>query len=234
MKRKRRGWILGLSALGIVSAGATGAYFSDQIAVVNEIRMGDVDISLEEFSLKDGKEIPYEDPKLVQPGDIVSKIPRITNLAEPCWIRVKVGYRNDKEELEGFRDEDLSGISAKWVRRGEYYYYTSVLEPSEAVDIFHNLQVPAYWDNEHAGQNLDVIVDAQAIQAVHFQPDFEAMSPWGNQEVEVCIHKESDRVERKQEIIAHKVEFNGAAHKLISVSDDFFSNFGTVMPGDTL
>lgn len=234
MKRKRIGRFLGIFLAAGISIGGTNAYFSDQIALVNEIQMGDVDIELREYTLKNGKEMAYETPQSVMPGDRISKIPRITNLAEPCWIRAKVQYKNETKELEGFSDENLSGISSKWKKQGEYYYYTEIVKEKESVDLFHTVKIPEDWNEFYEEHQFAIDIQAEAIQAVHFEPDFQAMSPWGNEEIELCVHEENDRMYQKKEQIRHKIEFNGQAHKLISVSDDFFSNFGSAMPGDLL
>lgn len=232
--RKIKMLILSFSLASILMGNVTYAGFTDHISVVNEIWTGDVNISLKEYALLDGKEIRYEDPECVQPGDRISKIPRIMNLAEPCWIRAKVEYINKNDELEGLSEKNLVGLSKKWVKRGEYYYYTEVLNEKESVDLFHEIHIPEEWDNEYSEKSFSVIIRSEAIQAVHFEPDFDAMSPWGNQEAELCIHKENDRIIKRKEAWNHKVEFNGIAHKLISVSNDFFANFETAMPGDVL
>ena len=68
------------------------------------------------------------------PGDVVSKIPRIINAAQPCWVRVRVFCSDDGEDMEGLSYKEMKGISKDWVKRGEYYYYTKILEKSDSVD----------------------------------------------------------------------------------------------------
>lgn len=231
-KWKYASLVLAISAC--LGAGGTYAFVSDEVSVINEVQMGDIDIAIREYELSEGKEIPYQNQKLVQPGDVISKIPRIQNLAEPCWIRVQVKYQSDLKHTEGLSEECLSGFSSKWIRRGDYYYYTEVLKKKESVDLFHEVRLPSEWDNHHAGQDLTLDIRAEAIQAIHFKPDFDAMSPWGNENIELCVHEANDRITEKKEILQHRIEFNGSAHKLISISDNFFSNFETAMPGDSL
>jgi predicted ribosomally synthesized peptide with SipW-like signal peptide len=234
---KNRKWkllLLVMAATAVFGTAGTMAVFSSEVSVRNEIHMGDVDIALREYALIDGREVEYQGDGILQPGDIVSKIPRITNEAEPCWIRVRVRYVNDQEALEGFSDGSLKGFSSKWVKRGEYYYYTEILKTGESVDLFHQLEVPSEWDASHNGQQLAVDIQAEAIQAVHMTPDFEALSPWGGQEVELCVHEENNRPVENREVLLHKIEFNGSAHRLLAISEDFFSNFGAAMPGDVL
>lgn len=220
------------SAAIIAGLSGTYGYFSDIVTVTNHIATGDINISLKEYEIKQGKETSYTNPKVVMPGDVISKIPRITNHAEPCWVRARITYENDRNELESLSDENLGGISGQWVRQGDYYYYTKVLEHGETATLFQEIEIPAGWTEEHASQNLKVAIQADAIQAANFQPDFRAMSPWGNQEIELCIHEENGKVISEKSKVSLSVEFNGNAHKLLAVPDDFFTNIRTAMPGD--
>ena len=165
---------------------------------------------------------------------MISKIPRITNHALPCWVRARILYTNSVKELEGLNDTNLSGFPAKWIRRGEYYYYTSILKKRESVDLFQSVHIPASWEKEHELQKLGMIIQAEAIQAANFTPDFAAMSPWGNQLIRQCIHEENGTMTCKKPQTKLTVEFNGKAHKLLAVPGDFFTNLGTAMPGDVL
>lgn len=79
-----------------------------------------------------------------------------------------------------------------------------------------------------------MIIQAEAIQAANFTPDFAAMSPWGNQLIRQCIHEENGTMTCKKPQTKLTVEFNGKAHKLLAVPGDFFTNLGTAMPGDVL
>lgn len=233
MKRiwKKAGILLLLS--GILGSGTVvWSAFSDTVSVRNHISLGDVNIKLSEKELKEGKEIPYQNPKIIFPGDYISKIPMITNLAEDCWVRARIQYRKEEGDLEGFSDDNLGGFSSRWVKQGEYFYYTDILETGESIDLFHTVHVPEEWTEEHAGQHLAIDIQTDAIQAKNFRPDFEALSPWGDHPIELCVHEENGRVVSRKAQTANIVEFNGAAHRLIAVPDDFFSGFGTMMPGD--
>lgn len=149
-------------------------------------------------------------------------------------MRARIVYANDQKELEGLDDTKLSGFSSKWIKRGEYYYYTSILKRKEAVDLFQSVHIPASWEKEHELQKLGLTIQAEAIQAANFTPDFSAMSPWGNQLIRQCVHEEDGAMTCKKPQTKLAVEFNGKAHKLLSVPGDFFTNLGTAMPGDVL
>lgn len=232
MKIPKKMVIAVLSASMIAGISGTYGYFSDIVTVTNHIATGDVNISLKEYEVKQGRETSYSNPKIVLPGDVISKIPRITNHAQPCWVRARISYENDNEELEALSDRNLLGVSEQWMRQGEYYYYTRVLNQGETVTLFQGVEIPSAWTEEHSSQNLKVNIQADAIQAANFQPDFNAMSPWGNREIELCIHEENGETVSKKEKVELSVEFNGDAHKLLAVPDDFFGNIGTAMPGD--
>ena len=232
--RKRTKIAAGILFMGILGISCVYGYFSDTLQVVNHISVGDIKISVEEYEKKGTKEVPYRNSGMVLPGDTVSKIPRITNRALPCWVRARISYTNDHKELEGLDDTNLSGFSSNWIRRGEYYYYTSVLKRKETVELFQYVHIPSSWKKEHELQKLGLTIQAEAIQAANFTPDFSAMSPWGNQLIQQCVHEEDGAMTCRKPQTKLSVEFNGKAHKLLSVPGDFFTNLGTAMPGDVL
>ena len=63
------------------------------------------------------KEILYQNQKMVLPGDRISKIPRITNRSEPCWVRVKITYADNLENRKGLNDTNLTGMPKYWVKK---------------------------------------------------------------------------------------------------------------------
>jgi predicted ribosomally synthesized peptide with SipW-like signal peptide len=220
--------------IGLLAGQQIFAAFSDTVTVQNQIATGDVHISLEEYEKKNGKEISYTDQKTVMPGDVVSKIPRITNRASACWIRAKILFQNDREDLEGLNETMLGGMSSAWKKIGEYYYYTKILTNKESVDLFTELRIPSDWSEQHENQELTLEIQAEAIQAANFTPDFEAMSPWGDQNIEQCLHEINGTVTCQKSNIELKIQFHGGAHRLLAIPDDFFSNFSSAMPGDVL
>ena len=114
-------WILA----GILTAGSiamcVSAYgkFSDSVTVTNHISTGDINISMKELEKKNGKEILYQNQKMVLPGDRISKIPRITNRSEPCWVRVKITYADNLENRKGLKESAIlnlrHGKKRKWI-----------------------------------------------------------------------------------------------------------------------
>lgn len=224
----------GFLLAGVITTAAVYASFSDELNVVNHISMGDINISVSEYAKKGTGEVKYRESAKVLPGQVISKIPRIKNDALPCWIRARITYSGEKGELEGLTDENIGGISAEWVKRGEYYYYTKILKKQESVDLFQTVLIPETWSEEHSSQNLTLDIQTDAIQAANFKPDFSAMSPWGNQVIQQCIHEQNGALTCKKGETKLSVEFNGKAHRLIAVPNDFFVNLETAMPGDVL
>lgn len=218
---------------GTLSTAVYGA-FSDRLDVVNTVSVGDINISMMEYAKKGAGEVKYQAPTYVIPGQQISKIPRITNEALPCWIRARITYGGSDDRLENLGDDYILGISEDWVKRGEYFYYTRILKKKESVDLFQSICLPETWTEDHEMQEIKIDVQADAVQAANFTPDFSAMSPWGNQEIQQCIHEQNGTLTCQKGAEKLSVEFSGKAHQLIAVPDDFFVNLQTAMPGDVL
>lgn len=225
-----------LLILAVILACSMRVYgeYQESVTVTNHISTGNVDIRLSEYQ-QDGKSVrEYRDPGVVLPGEEISKIVRVENLGEPAYVRIKVSWANDREGIESLQDKDLLGIGKDWKKAGEYYYYKKPLKKRESVDFMKGLRIPAEWDSSHSLQNISLAFRADAIQARNMSPDFSAMSPWGNQTILASIKEspgESEKLPAKDSLLT--VVFQGEAHKLLALPEDFFKNFGTIMPGDT-
>ena len=219
----KRSWVTAAAVAAAAFLGIAGTYglFSDTLKVSNHIATGDVNIGVKEYAKKGNSESTYKAPSVVTPGEQISKIPRITNYGMSCWIRARIGYENSNSGLEGLSDSQILGMDKNWVKRGEYYYYTQPLKRKGHTDLFQAVTFPEKWTEEHAGQELGVTIQAEAIQAANFQPDFSAMSPWGNQEIQKCVHEQNNTVICKEQDTKLSVTFNGKAKKLLSVPGDF-------------
>ena len=240
MKRKKvLALILACTVCGATAIGAYAA-FVDSIAIDSSIQMGLVNIDLKEYQedKSSGKLVDYvngtaNEPKIVLPSEQISKIPKVTNKGEDCYLRASFTYSGATDELEGLSDDDLTGMTEDWEKIGDYWYYKNVLKKGESTDIFQGISVPADWTEAHASQELKVNVRAEAIQAKNFKPDYSAMSPWGNHTIELALTEDDGEVTEVQKNVKLSVEFNGDAHKLVAAPKNFFQNFGTMMPGDT-
>lgn len=208
---------------------------SDSLTVENHIQTGDINIKLEEYQVNaNGKEEKYSHEGYVLPGDNISKIPRITNLAEPCYIRILLTFSSPKNSsLPGLSINNLHGFSDTWIAAGDYYYYPNILDTDDTLDIFQSVQIPSDYANEYAEQELGISIQVDAIQSQNFTPDFTSQTPWGDQIIEICAHNQTEAF-IKNPYVSHYVEYEGNSHKLVTASKDFFSNLGHIMPGDTL
>ena len=184
-KRVRIGCAAASLLMGI---SGTYAYYRSSVETINKIAVGDVNIGIWEYEEDGDGEKKYEGPEngIVLPSQVISKIPRITNYAEPCYVRVKPVF--DEEETQDYRlgEEDLGGIEDVWLKAGEYYYYPKVLGKQESVDFFRTITIPSAWTSEAEGQVLSVEIQAEAVQAANVTPDFTAEAPWG-EELELSL-----------------------------------------------
>lgn len=296
----------GILVTAVSTISGSYAYYQDSVTVTNHISTGDVNIGIQEYEKDGDTEKVYAGPKegIVLPSQTISKIPRITNYAETCYIRVKTTYsgeaadsvsnidtgtensetvsnidtkRQDEnpettetpnateettpaqvepEEPETtpeptetpsddqngetsveyvLSDEDLDGISDAWVKQGEYYYYTKPLKNGESADFFQNVTIPAAWTSKAQDRVLGLTVTAEAVQAANFTPDFNSEAPWGDTEIEQCVHEKDNSItEVTKQYTAMSVTYEGAARNLVAAPEDFFKNLQTAMPGDTI
>ena len=106
MKRKL---VLATGILVTVACTMSGtyAYYQDSVTVSNHISTGDVNIGIQEYEKDGDSEKFYQGPAdgIVLPSQTVSKIPRITNYAETCYIRVKTTYTSEAPELTSAVDD---------------------------------------------------------------------------------------------------------------------------------
>lgn len=260
----------GILVTAVSTISGSYAYYQDSVTVTNHISTGDVNIGIQEYEKDGDTEKVYAGPAdgIVLPSQTISKIPRITNYAETCYIRVKTTYSGeasdsvsnvdtekpekpeitpeptetpsvdqDKETPAEYvlSDEELDGISDEWVKQGEYYYYTQPLKNGESADFFQNVTIPAAWTSKAQDRVLGLTVTAEAVQAANFTPDFNSESPWGDTEIEQCVHETDNSItEVTKQYTAMSITYEGAARNLVAAPEDFFKNLQTAMPGDTI
>ena len=132
MKQKTKFTALSVACIGCMAASGALAAYDSTVSVVNNLSMDTVDISLSEYSITDGKEIPYQNKyDDLAPGAVISKIPRITNLGADCYVRAKVELATTpaegKTNYQVLTMDDISGMdTSKWTYKEDgYYYYNS-------------------------------------------------------------------------------------------------------------
>lgn len=206
-------------------------YAMPEVSTENHFETGIVDIALNEYRLVDGEEEKWETAENILPGQDISKIPRIHNIGNDCYIRVKFTFRDTDEELE----DTIYGMDESWSKESDgYYYYHEVLKSGDDLDIFQGLIVPQDFSQEAEGTEFFLDVDVDAIQSKNFIPDYDLNSPWGD------IHIVVSEKEGEYDITSFapgdsqefRVEYQGDANKVITNAEDFFENFPVLMPGD--
>lgn len=222
---------LSAASLACFCSGAVVFAKAASSTVTNHFATGIVDIDLKEYTRSDDKEEDYKDPENILPGQSISKIPRISNLGNDCYIRTRY-----TTETEMFSVDDIYGIGEDWVKAADgYWYYKNIVQTGESVDAFEGIGIPGEFEDQTIDRNIDLDVVVEAVQAKNFSPDFSADSPWGDVEIKECIKDDYDvsTMTDAQENGRLKVTYEGSTQHLVSDPKDFFQNFPTMMPGDS-
>lgn len=229
-------YILAVILILIMCVSGIYAFTNSTIVnVKNELNTGVVKIELNEYSKNvDGTESLYNDVNLnVLPGQVISLIPRISNLGDSSYVRAKIGYSNSDNSTATLTQDEINGISTKWLKKGDYWYYTEPLKSGENVDIFSSVTIPANLSNDYQGKEFKLDITAEAVQAENFKPDFDSNSPWNGIEAKDAS-VENYKTDKIQKNNSTKVEYENNADSYIEVPDNFFNKLGRVMPGDVL
>lgn len=180
-------------ATAVCLATTTGVLVATHTAekdFINQAKADTVDIKLDEFSISDGKEVSYSNSdKINMPGDQISKIPRISNKASDCYIRVKYDFFMDNPDLKGIDTTNLVDFSTEnWIKCDDgYYYYTEIFNENANIDLFKGVTIPSSWGNEYAEQKFKINITAEAIQSKNFTPNFDSQNPWNGEKTELCV-----------------------------------------------
>lgn len=192
-----------ISLLVIIGIFALLAYFTDTAFVTNHLKLGIVDIELEEFTIdKYGNKIKWKDADYIIPGDTISKIPEISCVkgSADCYIRAKVYIKckdvnlMERENIITLNNLDVDSSKWYYCKSDGYFYYKEILtENSEPAILFTKIDVPYEYDNDWALEEFEVKVTAEAIQTKNFTPDFSENStnPWpdiSESDIEECSY----------------------------------------------
>ncbi|MBQ3153207.1 MAG: hypothetical protein IJB77_07090 [Bacteroidaceae bacterium] len=145
---------------------ATLAYYSTVGKATNVVTSGNIQFIIHEMT-DQGKEFPKEGVYIV-PGDIVSKKVSIESDCEhPFYLRVKMVYGVDAQELSAEDCFKLNINSEYWELRDGWYYYKGIVEPGQTTpNVFSHVEiVGSKVDNSYIGKTLTLTVNAQAVQS---------------------------------------------------------------------
>jgi len=168
--------------IAILAAG-TLAYFTTGAVVHNVITTVEIDISIVE-SVPDGTPRYDEEGKLegyditdIMPDKTVTKDVKIHNdTIEPAWIRVKLLHTIKSEDGET-QPNTLNGVemvqynvpeanASKWVKDGDWYYYTEPLAGgADTASLIETVHFAAEMDNRYQDCTIELSVEAEAVQS---------------------------------------------------------------------
>ena len=172
MKKKLTAIALVVALLAVAVIGGTLAYFTDTTETAeNTFTVGNVKIELTEPNWEGSGSV---DAPEVYPGEKLAKDPTVENIgANPCFVRVSV---TGLDCLAPAGEITIEGLSADWVKEGDYYYYTKVLAAgAKTPALFNGIRMPADLENGDGKTEFSVDVFAQAVQAQGAKPSFSAV-----------------------------------------------------------
>lgn len=234
-KKGRRAVMIAGGCLAALCIGG-GVWARTRTEVTNHLTTGVVDIDLREYKRESGQEVAWEGIPVVLPGMEVSKIPRITNHGNDCYVRAKLDFTGLAEDLAKELEQGIYGWKEGWQRAGDgYYYYTEVLSSEQGVDLFQGLEIPADFPESEAGKTFQLHIQADAIQSANVSPGFAMDNPWGQVKILECQKEGTYDLSLFQKADNQKfaVVFEGNTEKLFTQGKDFFENFPVLLPGDT-
>jgi len=142
------------------------AYYSTVGKATNVVTSGNIQFIIHEMT-DQGTEFPEEGVYIV-PGDVVSKEVSIESACEhPFYLRVKVVYGIDSQELSAEDCFKLNINEEHWQYHDGWYYYTGIVNPRETTpNVFSHVEiVGSKVDNDYLGKTLTLSVVAHAVQS---------------------------------------------------------------------
>ena len=144
---------------------STLAYYSTVGRATNVVTSGDIQLIIHETT-EQGTEFPKEGVYVI-PGDVVSKKVTIENdCAHPFYLRVKLVYGINSQELSADDCFKLNINEEHWELHDGWYYYKEFVKPGETTpQVFSYVEiVGSKVDNSYIGKTLNLSVKAQAVQ----------------------------------------------------------------------
>ena len=217
---KKRLFLLGIIFLIMFSISGIYALTNDIINnTESTISTSYVDIKLEQY--QNGESYTKEN-EVVVPGEAVPLNTKINNLGIDCYVRAKITYTLNNTQYN--ESNYINGDYKNWTKKDDYYYYDSVLNQSEVINLFDAIQIPNEITNESSGDTLIVHILVEAVQAKNFDGN------WDEVDIKEAVNRSySMDSEGKSEII-----YENNADKYIDIGDGFFNNLGGLLPGDNI
>lgn len=230
MKIRKR---IALTVVLLITMISGGVFAMNAYNVSSVFQTGGVKIALDQVMKLGKKEQPFTAPPAVVPGQKISMIPRVTNMAEPCYIRARVVIQMMDRADQQIELEDCYGGDDNWINRGEYLYYTEVLNVGQQTELYQGIKIPEAWTKlDEPGFRVNITVEA--VQAKNITPEFQSKRPWGRIEAELSQVKPGYRVGASQKVRGNGADiiYEDGAKACIINAEKFFSDLGAIMPGD--
>ena len=145
---------------------STLAYYQTVGRATNVITSGDFEYIVRERT-DWGMDFPSEGV-YVHPGDVVSKEVTIeNNCSHPFYVRVKLVYGVNSEELSSEDCFKVNINSEYWEEHDGWFYYKDVVEPGVTTPyVFSHVEiVGSKVDNRYIGKTLSLTVKSQIVQS---------------------------------------------------------------------
>ena len=187
-----------------------------------------VDIEIKEFKLDNNQEVSYKDEegRRVFPGETVSLIPKIYNLGENCYLRVKIDYLDENTDFKKY----ISGFSDKWEQSGDYYYYNEVFKKDDVITLFDTVKIPDDVSKNNDSRVIELKICAEAIQEKNTEKKLELSENWEGITPTKSIGSiyNIDTNNSSKTIIKYENDTNND----VNVSNYFLESINKIMPGD--
>ena len=204
----------------IISSFMTVTYAEKIISLEGVIETEGVDVSIDSADFK----------KQIAPNMTVPYEPVITYRGIDAYLRFKILVSNENITMDNF-----SGLSDKWLKRGQYYYYTTPVKHNTELATFRKFYVPEYWTETSCEMGMEseftITAMCDAVQADNFYPDFNSTNPWGEIIIEDNYY-EGDVYKKTEESESAPIYLKTKGTSSYSFDSDSLCN-KTFRPGDT-
>ena len=165
MKQKKKLWAIAIVIILIaLLVGNSLAYYSVQGTATNVVTSGNIRLKIIETGANG---LPYpKDSIEIIPGQTVTKQVVIQNTcSHPFWLRVEIITGSNNSAKDVIEILDLN--HRDWKEHDGYYYYNTILQPSEiTAPLFSQVLFSGQHLNEtYSGTDLTLSVRASAVQS---------------------------------------------------------------------
>ena len=180
MKNKKYFIVLMLGIFAILLTSGILAAYSSSISFTKNIKMGLVDVQLKTFVEMNGEAVEYTSNDIQLTNERFSYMPVVYNLNKSgdCYIRVKTYINSENDSLVVDPNRVFNLNNNVMYGSDGYFYYKSILSPSNDVKIYDGLVLDSL--NDYKNETLKVVSVVEAIQAQNFDVNFTNSTPWGD------------------------------------------------------